>query len=78
MTVSLIVHKRELAEATHQLIGASDPDIGHVDAVLQRLGDVLTDIFGVECKVRIHASHAQVRAAIQQAENEEPSACIRS
>lgn len=71
--MSLIVHKRELGEATHELIKCNEPEIGHVNAVLQHLGDVLTDMFGVECKVRIHASHAQLRAAIQKAEAEERS-----
>jgi hypothetical protein len=69
--VSLIVHKRQLGEATHRLIHTNEPEFGDVDAVLEHLGEVLTDMFGVECKVRIHASHAQLRAAIAKAKAEE-------
>lgn len=72
--MSLIVKKRELGEAVHALIHKSEPDLGDVDAILGHLGEVLTDMFGVECKVRIHASHAQLRAAIAGAEAEEGAA----
>lgn len=72
--MSLIVHKRQLGESTQKLIHRNEPDFGDVDAVLAHLGEVLTDMFGVECKVRIHASHAQLRAAIAKAEAEEGAA----
>lgn len=72
--MSLIVHKRQLGESTQKLIHSNEPDFGDVDAVLSHLGEVLTDMFGVECKVRIHASHAQLRAAIAKAEAEEGAA----
>lgn len=72
--MNLIVHKRQLGEATQKLINSNEPDFGEVGAVLDGLGDVLTDMFGVECKVRIHASHAQLRMAIANAEAGEGAA----
>lgn len=72
--MSLIVHKRQLGEAAQKLIHSNEPDFGDVGAVLEHLSEVLTDMFGVECKVRIHASHAQLRAAIAEAEAEEGAA----
>lgn len=72
--MSLIVHKRELGESVHEFIKASDPEISQVNAILGHLGEVLSEMFGIECKVRIHASHAQLRAAIAKAEAEEGAA----
>lgn len=72
--MNLIVHKRELGESVHEFIKASDPEIAQVNAILDKLSAVLTDMFGVECRVRIHASHAQLRAAIAKAKAEEGAA----
>lgn len=72
--MNLIVHKREFAESVHEFIKASDPDVAQVNAILEKLGAVLTDMFGVECHVRIHASHAQLRAAIAKAKFEQGAA----
>lgn len=61
--MSLIVHKRELAEATQELVKAAVVSPWHLTAIFNALAQVTSDLTGEDCELIMRVKRATKETA---------------
>ncbi|KVN72786.1 hypothetical protein WT15_27300 [Burkholderia stagnalis] len=62
--MSVIVHKRILGERVQTLIRKSQPELTDLQRVCEALADVMTDVIGAQCRIKVCVDADALQKAI--------------